>query len=232
MFKIAIVDDKPSDAEYLKSLLSSYPQFKDGGATIDFYDNPINFLDHFKKLYDIIFLDINMPLMNGLELGRRIKDSDDRSNIIFTTSYASLAINGYEINAFDFLVKPIKQKDLFASLDRLVKRIMEKNTAKIAIRIKHGYKAIAARDIYYVEVVRHELIVHCTDEQYSFRGVLKNIEQELGDGFAKCSICYLVNLDYVDSISGDEVLLPNGIHLPISRSKKQEFTEKFLERIS
>jgi hypothetical protein len=97
--------------------------------------------------------------------------------------------------------------------------------------IKHGYKAIAKSDILYIEVIKHDLTFHCASGTYTTRMPMKEIEAKLGKGFCKCSNSFLVNLSALDSVVGDDVVMPNGERLPIARSKKKSFTEAFLSSI-
>ena len=231
MIKIAIVDDKTSDAQRLVETISSSEVFHGEKPIIDIYSRGLDFLDSASKLYDAVFLDIDMPVINGLETSEKLRKLDSKIDIVFVTNYASLAINGYSVSAIDFLVKPVTKAAVNSCLEKIVKHHSESGNEKLVIKIKHGYKTISISDIYYIEVIVHDLTFHCSDGEFVTRMPMKEIEAKLSRGFCKCSNSYLVNLSAVDSVIGDMVIVPNGDKLPIARSKKKKFIEAFVSHI-
>ena len=231
MLRIAIVDDKTSDADRLKGAISASPLFEVEKPIIDFYSRGLDFLDNYSKNYDAVFMDIDMPVINGLETSEKLRVLDKQIDIVFVTNYASLAINGYSVSAIDFLVKPVTNEAVESCLAKILKHYEERNGEKLVIRIKHGYKAIAVSDIYYIEVIKHDLTFHCSDGEFTTRMPMKEIEAKLSHGFCKCSNSYLVNLSAIDSVVGDTVIVPGGDKLPIARGKKKEFIEAFVSHI-
>lgn len=232
MLKVAILDDTIGDIERLKNLLIQYSNNHFHQITVDVFNRGIIFLDNVKKMYDIVFFDIDMPVINGLEVAKKLREYDDKVAIVFVTNLASLAINGYEVNALDFLVKPVSYNQLEMILDKCIKKKMSFKSKRIMIKIKNGYKAIETDKIMYVEVKKHDLIFNTSEGIFETRGVLKELEKNLENKkFVKCNSCYLVNLDYVNSIVGDDVIIKNE-KLQISRSKKKEFIEAFLDNLN
>ena len=128
-------------------------------------------------------------------------------------------------------MKPVTQGDLDVCLQKVIRHYHENQGETVVIHIKHGYKAIAKSDILYIEVIKHDLTFHCASGTYTTRMPMKEIEAKLGKGFCKCSNSFLVNLSALDSVVGDDVVMPNGERLPIARSKKKSFTEAFLSSI-
>jgi len=229
MLKIAIVDDNELDASRLENGVKKFFENKSIPFQVDVYNRAINFIDQYKCDYDAIFLDIDMPVMNGMEAAYKIREISPHVAIIFETNYSSLAINGYGVGALGFLVKPIRDEDTKQILDKLlIKLEREKNDNKIIIKVKSGFQTINVNEIKYIEVIIHDIYYHTTNGTFESRGVLKNIEASLNNPkFVKCSNCYLINLDYVESIIKDDVKI-DGKLLKISRNKKKQFIEEYL----
>lgn len=231
MIRVAIIDDLIESIQELEIFLKKYEISNNEEFIIDTYNSGFEFLDNIKENYDIVFLDIDMPGINGMDVARKLRKIDKNVLIVFETNMASCAINGYEVEASDFLIKPIKNEQLKMCLDKCIFKIRKNNYLKLSIKTNEGYFVLKDIDIVYIEVRLHSLIFHTTNNSYETYGSLKDIERTLGkDRFARCNSCYLVNLDYVESISGDNCILPI-CELPISRSKKKNFIGSFLKNI-
>lgn len=231
MIKISILDDNVSAINELTSFLTNYEKEHNLEFKISSFTNGFNFLDSVKEGYNIAFLDIDMPAINGLDVARKLRAIDKNITIVFVTNMASCAINGYEVEATDFLVKPIRKEQISFCLNKCMSKIVDAPYKKLTIKTKEGYISIKDTDIVYAEVNLHSLIYHMDNSSFEAYGSLKDLESVLDENkFVRCNSCYLVNLDYVQKIDGDECVLPNTT-LPISRSKKKNFVEKFMKNI-
>lgn len=229
--KLAIVDDNQIDAELLKKEIEIYQQEHNDSVvfTIATFNRGINFIDPFDNSYDAVFLDIDMPIMSGMECAKRIRSESSDMNIIFVTNYASLAIDGYGVGALDFVVKPVKKADVFRALDKItISKHNIEDDVKILIKVKNGYQTIRINEIKYIEVSIHDVYYYTINGVYKTRESLKQIEKNINsDKFAKCSSAYLINLDYVDSIDKDDVKI-DGQKIKIARTRKKDFLNAFL----
>lgn len=227
--KAAIVDDSETDRAHLRSLLETY-----GNGihiAVEEFHSGNSFLDKVKLGFDLVFFDIDMPEMDGITLANRLRAIDKDILIVFVTNLGSYALQGYAVNAFDFLVKSIAKEDVQRTIERAIERKREPDQRKILLKIHGGYQALLVSEIIYVEIRGHDLTFHATSGEFSSKGGLREVEEELSASrFARCNNCFLVNLDFVQAIEKDEVVLPNG-RLPISRNKKKEFVTRFLEGI-
>lgn len=231
MIKIGILDDSIDAINELECYIRKFLDEKELSFSIDKYNQGFNLLDNIKNKYQIIFLDIDMPAINGLDVARKIREVDTSVLIVFVTNMAGCAINGYEVAAIDFLVKPIKPQQLNFCLSRCLDKLENTNYKKITIKAGDKYVVIRDDKLIYVEVRLHSLIYHTLDGEYETYGTLKELENTLDNNkFARCNNCYLVNLNYVESINGDNCNLKN-VTLPISRNKKKTFVEKFMKNI-
>lgn len=228
--KVAIIDDKVLDSDRLLNLLNNYfDNSQDYSIQAKVFATAFQFLDEFSNNYDLLFLDINMPQMNGLELANKIREINNNIALIFVTNYASLAIDGYGVDALGFIVKPVKQIELNKVVDKFLKRF-EENIAdrKLVIKIKSGYQTLYLSQIKYIEVNVHDIFIYTTQGTFKTRGTLKLIEKELSSPkIEKCSNCFLINLDYVESIMKDDIII-DGKRIKIARNRKKDFLDAFV----
>ncbi len=232
MINIAIVEDDPIDAGKLQEYLERFCRETDRECAISRFDNAVTFVDKYNSEWDIIFMDIEMPYMNGMEVSRRIRGYDRNVIIIFVTNMAQFAIDGYEVNAYDFIVKPVSYFNFSVRTERAFSLLDKRNkdkAQKIMVRTKRGVFSLAVTDIKYIEIIDHSLTYHTDRGNIAATGKLYEVEKILlQSGFARCNRCYLVNLRYVSSVTENTVVI-DGEELQISRNRRKEFMEALTE---
>ncbi|MGX8686563.1 MAG: LytR/AlgR family response regulator transcription factor [bacterium] len=226
MFRFAIVEDDDACAEQLQKYLAQYAGENALEIRTDRFYDGLNFAEDYKARWDLIFMDIEMPLLDGMSAARRIREKDDSVLLIFITNMAQYAIQGYEVRALDYILKPVNYY-AFAMKLRKVIRILDQRVTKAAIVMDEegNSRRIALSEVRYIEVLDHQLIYHRSDDTFHTFGSLKKTEQEYGKDFARCNNCYLVNLRYVDGFSGNDVIVA-GSRLPVSRARKKDFQQR------
>lgn len=228
MIRIAIVDDNPEDSSAVKAHLERFKKEEENFLyEADVYDSAAAYFAA-EKVYDALFLDIEMPGESGMTLAEKVRAADERVAIVFITNMAQYAIDGYKVSALDFVLKPVTYFD-FALKFKKVLRYIKKNAVKLfLIKTVEGERIkISASSIYYVEVMQHYLTFHTRNGNYNARGTITAVETELAEyNFSRCSKSYLVNLSRVKTIKGNTVALADGTELYISRTRKKEFTER------
>ena len=147
--------------------------------------------------------------------------------LIFTTSLAQYAIEGYEVNALSYILKPINYYEFAMKLGKAVKRVPFINAANIVLKTKSGDIRLSQEDIRYVEISGHWVVYHTLGGDYSQYSSLSKVEEALSSSeFTRCNSCYLVNMHYVQRINGMSCILDNGEELKISQPKKKGFLEE------
>lgn len=240
MYKISVVDDEKSACEEIGKLLSDYGTKHGICFDVNHYIGPDEYAAAHDEESDIIFLDIDMPETNGIELAKKIRKARPNVVLIFCTNLEQFAVNGYEVDACGYIVKPIRKCLFYFYLEkafRLLERNKKWDETKIYIKTNEGRRSVCVRNIGYVEVAGHKLYYHIykgglPDGIIQSRGSMQEIEALLAPlRFVRSSISYLINLSYVMGIRGYEVYLPD-IVLFMSRNYKKSFVEAFMQSIA
>lgn len=224
MIKIAIVEDDRSCAEQFISYMERYSKEKSETLLPRIYSDATSFLKEYNGQFDIIFMDIMLPSVNGLDAARKLRQMDDTVCLVFATSMAQLAINGYEVEAADFILKPVLYPRFSALMDKLLRRMISQRGTEITVRTPGGIeKRLYSSQISYVMIEDHLLIYHTDIGTVETWDSLKHALELLPKAsFSQCSKSCVVNLDRVVTVRGNQVILKECI-LPLSRSRKKDF---------
>ncbi len=231
MLQLAIVEDDDRQAKVLAEYAARYGKEHQIEIVPEHFENGLKFLESYRGNFDAVLLDIAMPLMDGMECAKRLRERDEKVPIVFITSMAQYAIRGYEVEAMAFMIKPVSYAEFGMKMDRIIRRLQARKVAPYAISQKDGAKIVDMNDIYYVEVLSHNLIFHTHDGIFEMYGKLGALEEDVRfDGFIKPSPSYLVNCTHIASI-GKDSLEVNGDAVPISRRRRKECLEKLAKVI-
>jgi len=233
MFNILIVEDEEKESERLKLYLDEISKETEKEFHVSIFSNGLDVLSHYDNNYDIIFLDINMPKIDGMSLAKEIRKIDQNVAIVFVTNLANYAIEGYQVDAIDFILKPVKFFDFKLKMERIVNRLFRNNDEKILIKSKDGEIGLSISKIKYIEVLGHYVTYHTLLGNYDEYAVLKNIEGKLFkySSFVKCNRGFIVNAHYIDSIKGNDVIIGND-NIPISRKYKKSLLDFYANFLS
>lgn len=219
--RIAIVEDNIEYAKSLEKYIEQYGKEFNLSLTVSYFPNGEQFIDAYKSNFEIIFMDIEMPIMDGIEASTKVRDVDSQCVIIFISNYMKYAIKGYSVNALDYLTKPLTYSTFKNTMDKAVLSIKKKVQKTIIVNDVANTYRININDIVYIEVFKHRVFYHTTQGDFDTRSTLTECEKELpSNQFVRCNSGYIVNLQYVTGISYDDLKIYNTT-LPISRNRKK-----------
>ncbi|MFC4323700.1 LytR/AlgR family response regulator transcription factor [Litchfieldia salsa] len=224
MIRIAIVEDDEKEASILEKFINQYGETSKVSFHIELIKDAIHLLDHYNPVYDIIFMDIEMPHLNGMEAAVRLRELDNVVTLIFVTNMAKYAVKGYEVDALDFIVKPVRYSTFSMKFKKALAKISSNKDINIVVSRKGGIVCLTSRQMIYIEVVGHRLIYHLSDHTVEGFGSLSDLEKQLQTcNFLRCNSCYLINPQYISHVQGYTVTMTNGDELQISRPRKKQF---------
>ncbi len=231
MIKIALLEDEEAQAQRMLRFLNKYQEENPAlQYTVERFERGRTFLQNYKVDYDLLFLDIRLPDMLGIDVAHRVREIDPEVMIVFVTSLTQYAIEGYSVQAFDYMVKPIAYDSFSSKLTRMLRMLSYKvSNVQLIVKTKEASTRVNSDSILYVEVSNHDLLIHTDHGVLKQWGSLSKVEKALqGAQFAKCNSCYLVNLKYVAGIQGDQVKIGSEL-LTISKPRRKEFLQRIAQ---
>lgn len=236
MIRIAIAEDGARERARLEDYLRRYASAHGCEFAVESYENGADVVEKYRPGIDILLLDIEMPVLDGMRAAHILRERDRNVIIVFVTNLAQYAIQGYEVEATDFIVKPLDWNVFAFRMDRVLAKLRRRRSeaaASVTVKGDGGaVRRIEIPDLLYVEVSRHQLTYHTTSGDHSTRSTMREAEEALlPHGFCRCNQCYLVNLRHVTAVS-DEMVSVGGARLRISRSKKKELIKALSEYVA
>lgn len=225
MLHIAICDDEQDFVHHLNKMLDQYAAETGEEIKVTAYYDGKELIERYDTTIDLIFLDIQMDSVDGLEAAERIREKDETVGIIFLTSLKQYALEGYKYQAVNYIVKPMKYIRLKVELNRWREKYQRKNPY-IVVKNDHGSFKVDLNSLHYVETYRRNLLLHTDGKTVTCYKSMKDMEKELEPyGFFRCHTGFLVNMAFVKQVERLDVELISGETVYVSKPKKKEFME-------
>lgn len=229
---IAVVDDNLNDRKMILDYLSQF--FNESGEdyTTSTFEDGVSFLKDYSFSYDFIIFDIDMPQMSGIDTAKELRKKDSNVTIMFVTNMPQYALEGYSVEAVDYVLKPLSYPDFRLKMKKATRYILRNSVKKVTINTtEEGLITVDSSDIYYVESKLHYIYYHTQKGIYKMRAKLTEVEDILLPyHFARSGGSFLINLAYLEKIDGNEIVIA-GETLPLSRRMKASLMSAFTKYI-
>ena len=221
---IIIVEDDKSCAEKLASFVTRFFNSVSQPLSLKIFNSSLEALEKRTGYEDLYFLDIDLPHLNGMDLAKKIREKDEKVVIVFCSNLAQFALKGYEVGAFDYIVKPFDYSNIAHRLSRALNINLHRQSEKVILKVASSENVVVDLDsIIYIEKERNYLVFHTSKGDYWVRGSLQEYEKILPkELFSYSKKGVYVNLSYVEKTIGDAIVVSNK-ELPLARQRKKEF---------
>ncbi len=221
MIRLALVEDDETYRKELTEYLKQYESEHGEKFHLSVFTDGDEIVEDYKAVYDIILMDIEMQFMDGMTAAEHIREYDSEVVIMFITNMPQYVMKGYTVDALDYVLKPISYYAFSQKIERAISRMKQRSHKFISVPIKGGIKKFDINRLTYVEVSDHDLIYHTLDGDFTSKGSLSEVEEVLKEyHFFRCNKCYVVNLEFIDSVQNSDINMAGQI-IQVSRAKKK-----------
>ncbi len=227
--RLIICDDNKDDVSALERLLESYAKKNKQHFDIITFDSAGELCAASEKIENskIIFLDINIEDMDGLEAAKQIKEFYPELHVILVSAFMNYALDGYKVKASRFLLKDDLEYTLPECLDEIMKE-MKSSEQVLEFDFREGLRAIRVDEIIYIETNRHIQIFYTKKNEYTIYAKMDEMEQQLSEyGFVRIHQSFLVNMRYIDKISSYVLTLKTGKELSVPKSRYSDVKKRY-----
>ena len=229
MITIAICDDEKIIAEQIKRLASVFFRAKNMETSIICFSCGEELLRYDKSI-DILFLDIQMEGMDGMETAKKLRSRNFKGYLIFVTVLEEMVFQSFEVQAYDYLVKPVDEKQFGKTMERLYASMQ--NASEDSLLVQKGYEGriIREEEIVFCEIIDRKIYLNlASGEVVDYYERIENLETKLGSHFFRCHRSYLINLKHLKGYKNGTACMDNGKEVPVSRLRSKEFSSVVLQ---
>ncbi|WP_336708781.1 LytR/AlgR family response regulator transcription factor [Oerskovia sp. USHLN155] len=232
MIRIGVVDDESASRDVVLGHLDRFQVENRVTFDVRTFSDGRELVTGYRPDFDILFLDVQMNDLDGLDTARQLRTLDSRVVIVFVTNMAQYAIHGYEVDALSYLLKPVPWFAFSQELRRSIDRVRRSGTDSLMLTVNGAVARVDLLDVVYIESIKHRVVVHAVDRTYAFTGTLKAFETDLADkGFFRSNSCYLVNMRHVLAVDQSTCVMLGGDELQISRPRKRAFLDALADHV-
>ena len=236
MLRIAICDDDRSDRERICEFVSEYLKGKEIRAEVKVFDHPDRLIQECETFRPQIYLlDIVMPMVTGIQAARELRWNQPDAQIIFATSESSYALESFDVNPINYILKPVAKDKLFSTLDLALTRALTDDRKSVTVKIKGGMCSLRLDDIMYIDYRNHVVSYHMADGEVVSTPTLRigfmeyMDENHSGQYFIRCHESISVNLTAIDKLTKTDITLRSKEVVPVSKSRYAEVADRYMD---
>jgi DNA-binding LytR/AlgR family response regulator len=236
MLRIAICDDDRSDRERICEFVSEYLKGKEIRAEVKVFDHPDKLIQECETYRPQIYLlDIVMPMVTGIQAARELRWNQPDAQIIFATSESSYALESFDVNPINYILKPVAKDKLFSTLDLALTRALTDDRKSVTVKIKGGMCSLRLDDIMYIDYRNHVVSYHMADGEVVSTPTLRigfmeyMDENHSGQDFIRCHESIIVNLTAIDKLTKTDITLRSKEVVPVSKSRYAEVADRYMD---
>ena len=229
MIRIAICDDEKHMSDHIRAMASDFFRKKNREIHFRIFLSGEELLSYDGQI-DILFLDIQMKGMDGLETARKLREGQFRGFLIFITVLKEMVFQSFEVQAYDYLVKPVDEKQFGKTMERLFASMQNNNEDSLLVQKGYEGRIIREEEIVFCEVIDRKIYLNLTSgEVVDYYERIENLESKLGSYFFRCHRSYLINLKHLKGYKNGTACMDNGKEIPVSRLRSKEFSGVVLQ---
>lgn len=216
-YRVAICDDCVQDAEFVQNILNKWAAEWELNIQTECFPSAESFLFRYAedKAWDILLLDIEMGVMDGVTMAKQVRKDNEAVQIVFITGYSDYIAEGYEVSALHYLMKPVSETKLFEVLSRALEKRKQEERC-LNLELSGEMVRIPFYEIRYLDVHQNYITIHCKQD-YTLKRSLSSIEKELDDRFCRVGRTMIVNLKFIQRVTKTDVYLSDDVVLPLPR---------------
>ena len=229
MIRIAICDDEKHMSDQIGAFVSDFFRKKNREISLRMFSSGEELLSYNGQI-DILFLDIQMKDMDGMETARRLRADKFRGFLVFITVLKEMVFQSFEVQAYDYLVKPIDEKQFGKTMERLYSSMS--SAGEDSLLVQKGYEGSIIRkdEIIYCEIIDRKIYLNlASSEVIDYYERIENLEKKLDNRFFRCHRSYLINLKHLKGYKNGTAYMDNGREIPVSRLRSREFASVVLQ---
>ncbi len=231
MINIGICDDETYISEKIEQRVKEFFWNKDISISVLHYSSGEELLKSSQEIeIDILFLDIGMPGIDGIETARTLRAHHYKGFLVFITILKEMVFRSFEVQPFDYLIKPVEDEYFKKTMERLYRSMQDKEKANLLVQRGYEYDIIAFQDIICCEIIDRKVYLHLkSGKVIDYYDKIENLAKKLDGRFYRCHRSYLINLNYLKSCKNNTAYMENGEEIPVSRLRRKEFSNAVLQ---